>query len=82
MRTRRATEARCRRRRAEAAAKVGEGGDEALGGARVATVEQDQRERILSLSSSSSRSRNVAGISVQVVVERDGAGTGEAGAAA
>jgi hypothetical protein len=75
MRTRRATEARWRRRRAEAAAKVGEEGDgvPAVGGARVATVEQDQRERIFSSSSSSSRSRNVAG--------RDGAseGAGEAG---
>ena len=83
MRTRRATEARWRRRRAEAAAKVGEGGDEVVG-ARVATVEQDQRERILSSSSSSSRSRNVAGISVHVVSEREGTstGTGEAGCAA
>ena len=80
MRTRRATEARWRRRRAEAPAKVGEGGDEVVGGARVATVEQDQRERILSsCSSSSSRSRNVAGISVEVASGRDGAGAGEAG---
>jgi len=44
--TRHATEARRRRRRAEAVAKVGEGGDEVFGGARVATVEQDQQERI------------------------------------
>lgn len=83
MRTRRATEARWRRRRAEAAAKVGELGDELVGGgARVARVEQDQRERIFSSSSSSSRSRNVAGISVQVVAGRDGSGAGEAGRAA
>ena len=76
-----AIEARWRRRRAEAAAKVGEGGDEVIGGARVATVEQDQRERILSSSSSSSRSRNVAGISF---AGGDGASpsTGEAGCAA
>ncbi len=76
MRTRRATEARCRRRRAEAVGEVG-----------AARVEQDQRERILSSApyvpvSSSSRSRNVAGISVQAVVGRDDAGVGEEGRAA
>jgi hypothetical protein len=82
MRTRRATEARWKRRRAEAAAKFGElGGEvEVVGGARVARVEQDQRERIFSSSSSSPRSRNVSGISVQAVAGRDGAG--EAGSAA
>jgi len=60
--------------------KVGEGGDEVVGGARVAMVEQDQRESILSSSSSSSRLRNVAGISMQVVSGRDSAG--EAGCVA
>ena len=64
------------------AAKFGERGDEIIGGARVATVEEDQQECILSSSSSSSRLRNIAGISVLVVDGRDGASTGEAGCAA
>ena len=50
---------------------VGEEGDALVGGgARVATVEQNKRERIFSFlfssSSSSSRSRNAAGMSVSV----------------
>ena len=56
--------------------KVGEVGIVVVGGARVARVEEDQRERTLSSSSSYSRSRNVAGVSGQVVAGRDGAGAG------